>query len=113
VALLEFSGKLLSSKQLEKQMKPMHDRTRAIAKRLDSDLAILQCVEAIRAYAASHGGQLPPTLADVKDISIPKDPMCGEAFRYARTGSTAVLASTAPAGGEKADEVHYEIVVKN
>jgi hypothetical protein len=106
------TGRLVS-KQLEGVMKPVHDRTRALAKKLDSDLAILQCVEAIRSYAASHGGQLPQTLAEIKEVSIPKDPMCGEAFRYTRTGATAVLESTVPAGGEKRDELRYEIAVKN
>jgi hypothetical protein len=108
-----FSGTLLSSKQLESQMKPAHDRTRALAKKLDSDLALLQCVEAIRSYAASHAGQLPQSLAEIKEVSIPNDPMCGAAFRYSRTGATAVLESTVPAGGEKRDEVRYQITVKN
>jgi hypothetical protein len=107
-----FSGKL-SSKELESQMKPTHDRTRAIAKSMDSDLAALQCVEAIRSYAASHAGQLPPTLTEITEVSVPKDPMSGAAFRYARTGATAVFESTAPAGGAKTDELHYEITVKN
>jgi hypothetical protein len=108
-----FSGTLVSSKQLESQMKPAHDRTRALAKKLDSDLAMLQCVEAIRAYAASHGGQLPQTLAEIKEVSVPNDPMYGAAFRYSRTGAMAVLESTVPAGGEKKDELRYEITVKN
>jgi hypothetical protein len=107
-----FSGTLVSKGQLESQMKPVHDRTRALAKKLDSDLAMLQCVEAIRSYAASHGGQLPQTLAEIKEVSIPNDPMSGAAFRYTRTGATAVLESTVPAGGEKRDELRYEITVK-
>jgi hypothetical protein len=108
-----FSGTLLSSEQLESQMKPAHDRTRTLAKKLDSHLAMLQCVEAIRSYAASHGGQLPQALADIKEVSIPNDPMSGAAFRYTRTGATAVLESTVPAGGEKTDGLRYEIAMKN
>ena len=110
-ALSQFSGKL-SSKKLESRMKPTHDRTRAIAKRMDSDLAALQCVEAIRSYAASHGGQLPQNLADITEVSVPKDPMNGEAFRYTRTGATGVLESPAPAGSKK-DVIRYEIVIRN
>jgi hypothetical protein len=98
---------------VEKAGKNADDRTRALAKKLDSDLAILQCVEAIRSYAASHGGQLPQTLAEIKEVSLPNDAMCGAPFRYSRTGATAVLESTVPAGGEKRDEVHYQISVKN
>lgn len=98
---------------VEKAIKNADDRTRALARKLDSDLAILQCMEAIRSYAASHGGQLPQTLADIKEVSLPNDPMCGAAYRYTRTGATAALESTVPAGGEKRDEVHYQITVKN
>lgn len=103
----------LASKHSESVTKPAYDRTRVLGKRLESDLALLQCIEAIRAYVASHSGQLPQTLGEITEVSVPKDPMCGEAFRYRRTASTAVLESTAPAGGEKSDEVHYEITVKN
>ncbi len=111
-ALLQFSGKL-SSKELESRMKPTHDRTRAIAKRMDSDLAALQCVEALRSYAAAHAGQLPQTLTEITEVSVPKDPMSGAVFRYSRTGSAAVLESTVSTGGQKSDEVRYQITVKN
>ncbi len=66
----------------------------------------------IRLYTASHGGQLPRTLADLTEVSVPKDPVTGEAFRYTRTGATAVLESPAPAGDEKGG-LRYEIIVKN
>ena len=111
-AFSQFPGKF-SNKELENQMKPSHDRTRVIAKRMDSNLTALLCVEAIRSYAASHGGQLPQTLVEITEVSVPRDPMSGAAFRYSRTGATAVLESTAPAGGETRDELRYEIVVKN
>ncbi len=102
----------LASKQVASQMKATHDGVRGLAKRLDRDLAALQCIEGIRSYAASHGGQLPETLADLTEVSVPKDPVTGEAFRYARTGATAVLESPAPAGDEKGG-LRYEIIVKN
>lgn len=89
------------------------NKTRATAKRLDRDLALWQCLEAIRSHAGVHSGQLPQTLADIKEVSIPKDPVTGEVFRYTRTGTTAVLESPAPAGGDKKDELRYEITVKN
>ncbi len=96
-----------------KQLPASYDRVRILAKRLDTDLAALQCVEAIRSYAASHGGQLPQTLADITEVSVPKDPMSGAAFRYTRTGSAAVLESATPAGGDAKDVTRYEITVKN
>ena len=89
------------------------DGVRLLAKRLEVDLAALQCVEAIRSYAASHGGQLPPTLAEITEVSVPNDPMSGQMFRYTRTGATAVLESPAPTGGDAKDAIRYEITVKN
>ena len=76
-------------------------------------MAILQSVEAIRSYAASHQRQLPQTLAEIAEVSVPQDPLSGQAFRYSRTGATAVLESPARPGGEKREELRYEIVVKN
>lgn len=87
-----------------------YDRVRATAKRLDSGLAALQCIEAIRSYAASHGGQLPQVLTEITEVAVPKDPVGGP-FRYTLTGSMAVLESVGPVG-EKPDILRYEIVVK-
>lgn len=90
------------------------DRALWISKRLDRDLAALQCVEAIRSYAASHGGKLPAKLADITDVSVPGDPTNnGEPFRYVLTGSTATLESFLPLGGSEKERVRYEINIKN
>ena len=98
---------------LEGQSDPALDRCRVIVKRFDANLAALQCVEAIRSYAASHGGQLPQTLADITEVSIPKDPMTDGPFRYTRTGSMAVLESAVPPGGTEKDRTRYEITIRN
>ena len=90
-----------------------YERVRIGAKRLETDLAALQCVEAIRSYAASHGGQLPQTLGEITEVAVPNDPMSGAAFRYTRTGATAVLESATPAGGTAKDVTRYEITVKS
>jgi hypothetical protein len=100
-------------KQLQTQMKARYDLYRATAKGLDSDLAILQCVEVIRSYAASQGGQLPRTLADLKEFPAPQDPLSGQAFRYTRAGPTAVLEPAAAVSGQVTFETRYEIAVKN
>ena len=63
--------------------------------------------------AIARIGQLPQTLAEVTEVSLPKDPMNGTAFRYTRTGATAVLESATPAGGGAKDVTRYEITVKN
>jgi len=102
-----------TSSLLPAESKASYDPLLVLGKRLDRDLAILQSVEAIRSYAGSNKGQLPQTLAEVTEVSIPKDPISGEAFRYSRTGATAVLESPARPGGEKREELRYEIVVKN
>lgn len=99
--------------EFEKVLRPAHERSRLVSQRLDANLAALQCVEAIRAYAASHGGQLPASLSDVKELTVPVDPITGEPFRYTVTGSTAVLESPLPPGADKRDGMHYEISVKN
>jgi hypothetical protein len=102
-----------AAKQVDIQLKASFDRTRILAKRLDTDLAALQCVEAIRSYAASHAGQLPQTLTEITEVPVPKDPVSGAAFRYSRTGATAVLESAMPSGGDAQDVIRYEITVKN
>lgn len=105
--------KKMTSEQLESQLKAGHDELRLLAKRLDRNLALLQCVEAIRSYAAMHGGQLPKTLAEITEVAVPKDPISGAAFRYTRTGAAAVLESAVPSGSNAKDEMRYEITVKN
>lgn len=94
-------------------MERAFDGVRTLAKRLDTDVAALQCVEAIRSYAASHGGQLPQTLAEITEVPVPKDPMSGAAFRYTRTGAGAVLEPTAPDDSDAKGMIRCEITVKN
>ncbi len=102
----------LFSQQYQNVLKPAHDRTRVLAKRLDRDLAILQCVEAIRSYAATHGGQLPKTLAEITEVSVSADPLHDRPFQYSLTGPTAVLESAPPAGGSDREAIRYEISIK-
>jgi hypothetical protein len=106
-------GLKMTREQFGKQLQGSHDGIRTLAKRVDSDLALLQCVEALRWYAASHSGQLPQALSDITEVSVPKDPMTGAAFQYTRTGATAVLESPTLIAGEKKGNVRYEITVKN
>ncbi len=110
-ALSEWKDKL-PVEQIESELKKSHDQARLVVKRFESQLAALQCVEAIRSYAASHGGQLPATLAEVTENPVPKDPISDAMFRYTRTGSTGVLESATPADGNEKRKVHYEIRVR-
>ena len=103
---------ILKRRLFEKQLEPAHDRTRLITKRLDNHVNAFQVVEALRHYAATHEGQLPQTLSDIKDIAVPNDLISGEAFEYTRTATGATLKSAIPEGGNERDAVHYEIVLK-
>ncbi|MEN6426298.1 MAG: hypothetical protein ABFE13_13100 [Phycisphaerales bacterium] len=111
-ALAEWKDKM-SSEQIESELKKSHDPIRLLVKGFDCDLAALQCVEAIRAYAAAHDGKLPMVLTDITEGSVPQDPMSGGPFRYSRTGLTAVLESTLPAGVAERRRIRYEISIQN
>ena len=63
--------------------------------RLDQRIALLRHVEALRLYAAEHGGSLPTKLSDLT-VPLPDDPFTGKPFRYEITGNTAHLRGTAP-----------------
>jgi hypothetical protein len=98
--------------QTAEQKEAVFNRVRSISKRLDNNMNGLQCVEAIRHYAATHAGQLPQALDDINDVEIPNDLMSGKAFEYRRAATGATLQSAIPEGGNKKDTVHYEIVLK-
>ena len=102
----------LIREQINKQMVSSVDGTRRVSKRLDNNLNGLQCVEAIRHYAATHDGQLPQSLGDIKGVEIPKDLMSDKVFEYRRTATVASLQSVIPEGGNERDAFHYEIVLK-
>jgi len=61
------------------------------AARTDRELAVLRCIEALRFYAAVHQGTLPTTLAEIKEVPIPPNPVTGKPFPYRLEGQTAIL----------------------
>jgi len=81
--------------------------------RLDQRIALLRHVEALRLYAAEHGGSLPAQLSDVT-VPLPDDPFTGKPFRYEVTGNTAHLRGTPPSAEEKnpSYNLHYEVTVR-
>jgi len=99
-------------KQFEQQIEPAHERVRIVAKRLDSNLNALQCVEAIRLYAAKREGQLPDKLSDIAEVEVPDDPLTGESFEYRRTAAGAVLTAEPTQGGTEKDAIHYELIMR-
>ena len=97
--------------QSEEQLKPAHDRVRTLSKRLMNNINGLQCVEAIRHYAATHDGQLPQKLSDIADVQVPNDLMSGKPFQYRPTADGAELQSIIPEG-DPGDMIRYAIVIK-
>lgn len=72
----------------------------------------IQCVEALRAYAASHAGKLPKSLDEMIDIPAPPDPMTGKAFGYESDGTAATLRMDAVPGVDKEPEQTVRVTVK-
>jgi len=97
---------------LKKQLKPAHDRTRVMMKKLDRQVVALQLVEALRLYAAAHEGKFPVRLKDVTDASIPEDPVTGKAFIYSSSGDKAVIEAPAPEGARPEDALRYNLTLK-
>ncbi len=78
---------------------------------LDRRVDVLRCVEAIRLYAAANDGRLPASLADIKQVPVPLDPVTNEPFGYELEDATAVL-SGPPADERRPDTaLRYEITI--
>lgn len=91
---------------------PSMNRMAFLDARLARDLAMLRCVEAIRLYAAEHGGTLPESLSDITAIPVPFDPLCGQTFQYDRVGGRATLVSPVPPDATPKDGLRYEITLR-
>jgi hypothetical protein len=63
---------------------------------IERNVAALRCLEALRLYAAGHGGKLPATLGDVTEVPVPPDPITGKPFTYVASGDQARLSAPAP-----------------
>jgi hypothetical protein len=96
---------------MRRQLKESHARVRQLMHRLDRDVAALQCIEALRHYAATHDGQLPKQMTDITDITVPKNPETQKPFGYRLDGSKAILDAAAPQGGQPRDALRYEITL--
>lgn len=66
--------------------------------RLERNIALLRCVEAVRLYAAGHGGKPPAALGDIKEVPVPADPLTGKPFAYKLDGNQVTLFAPPPAG---------------
>ncbi len=97
---------------MKRQLKPAHERVRFMMNRLDRHVATLQCIEALRLYAAAHKGKFPNALTEITRIPIPDDPVTQKPFVYSRTGSKAVLEAPAPKGAKPKDAMRYQLTLK-
>ena len=79
---------------------------------IERQRAMLQIVEALRAYAAGHQGALANSLDDLSpDMPAPLDPVCGKPFEYGPKDGLATLRAPAPEGERASLETIYRITV--
>jgi hypothetical protein len=92
---------------------PAIQKVRRAQGRLEQRIALLRHVEALRMYAAAHGGKLPEKLTEI-DVPLPVDPFTGKPFRYEVKDGVAHLRGNPPKGDEEnpAYNLHYEITIR-
>ena len=73
---------------------PALNAARLAGVRSERQFDALQCIEAIRLYAATHDGKLPASLEAMTETPAPIDPGTGKPFGYKVDGDSASL--TAP-----------------
>jgi hypothetical protein len=59
--------------------------------KIDRRVAALRVIEALRLHAAAHGGQLPESLDQIKEVPVPEDPATGEPFIYRAADEAGIL----------------------
>jgi hypothetical protein len=101
--------------ELANLMVPAIDKVVLARARIDRRFATLRCVEAVRLYAAAHGGKLPPTLGAIQEVPVPDDPVTGKPFEYKVTGDRATLFGPSPVGDRRdgAYALTYELTMKH
>jgi len=97
--------------RMKRELEESYEKTRILMRRLDANVAALECIEALRHFAAGHDGQLPAQLSGILDLQIPNDPATARPFAYRVEGSKAVLETSIPKGGDSRHSARYEITV--
>ncbi len=64
---------------------------RSTANRIDRFIAILECLEGLRYYAAIYDGELPNSSFEVTEIRLPNDPITKSPFLYHKKADAAIL----------------------
>jgi hypothetical protein len=80
--------------------------------RIERRLCVVQCIEAIRLYAAGHEGALPASLETITEVPLPDDPATGKPFAYKLDGPTATLTAPGPPGWEGVPQFKIDYVLK-
>lgn len=88
------------------------EKVHLLMNRLDRHVAILQCIEAMRLYAAAHEGKFPKLLSDITLVPVPDDPATNKAFIYTRSGAKGVLEMPALKEMTDRDTIRYELNLK-
>jgi hypothetical protein len=84
-------------------------RTRYELERPDRHAALLRTIEALRDYAAHHGGQPPQSLEQITDLPLPIDPVTDKPFEYHLMGRIATLDAPPPFGRSRGSGWLYEL----
>ncbi|MGD2174168.1 MAG: hypothetical protein PVJ27_02105 [Candidatus Brocadiaceae bacterium] len=90
---------------------PAIDRVCLERARLARRIAMLRCIEAVRAYAAAHEGRLPASLQEEGMLPVSTDPVIGRPFAYSVEDGEAVLATEVPAGGAYDRVLRYVLTI--
>jgi hypothetical protein len=92
---------------------PSPHRVYFMQARSQRQFAALQTIEAVRMFAANHGGKLPDKLGDISEAPAPIDPVLGKPFGYKVEGNTFTLDAPAPAGMKQKEGRRYIVTLKN
>jgi hypothetical protein len=88
------------------------DRILVTQARVERNLAALRLIEALRMYAAAHGGSLPEKLGDITEVPVPNDPGTEKPFEYHRDGDTATIISQLPGEPSSKSGIRYRVTVR-
>jgi len=91
---------------------PALGRAYYLTARLERNIDILRCIEAVRMYAADHNGQLPGSLDDITKVPVPPDPLTGKMFSYKIVDGKAVIESILTPDDDPKDSSRYELTVR-
>jgi len=84
---------------------PAMGAVRIAQARADQSIAMLQTIEAIRMYGATHHGKLPSSLSELS-VPAPNDPFTGERLHYEVSGNSSILS------GGIANRVRYRMILR-